>query len=206
MPRPSTTTSRNRQQDTGPSNDDIYLEEDAEENASNIDEADEADDDEEEEDDGEENEQDSEVDERRKQHATNTSFNESIDDIGKWSSKKKKVKKVCRHFAYDVIKRISHTFEWEPEQFADLLIAMSRELGLNLPNIKRMIEATELGSPQLLLVLADNGINFATADVLSIFLRSSSNIPSYIKLVDDALEVGLFQLQDADVLTKVKHC
>jgi len=125
--------------------------------------------------------------------------------VGRWANRKKKELKICRHFSYDILIRVHDTLEWEPEQLAELVIAISKEMGLTLKDLQRMLEKTNLGSPQLLSVLADAGYEFDIKDILSLFLRTSDNILSYIKLIDDALEIGLLSLHDSAVLNKVSH-
>jgi hypothetical protein len=124
------------------------------------------------------------------------------DAVGDWGKKKKRIRKYCRHFSYDLLYRAVR-YGWEPEQLSDLLLLVVKELGLDIAQIKKIIEKTRIGTPPLLSRLSDRGYRFSVSELASILLNYSASIDEYIRLVDDALEMELVTLDTVDPLYTV---
>jgi hypothetical protein len=134
---------------------------------------------------------------------TQAKENKFDDYQGKWAGKQSKTRKICRHFSSDLLVRAVR-YEWEPEQIADLVLLVAKEMNLDSPQILRMIRKKRIACPRLLSYLSDRlDLGLSLSDVTSAFLVSAGSMPAFIAMVEEALEMELIRLDSPDSINEV---
>lgn len=120
------------------------------------------------------------------------------------SSKTKKTLKICRHFAYSLI---SNAVEmgWEEQEIANLIKLVANQLDFNEAQLIRCLENTATGSPATISCLLEGSdYSFSTPQLVSVILSNARNTDHFIALMGEACECDLFDLSNADTVTKVQ--
>lgn len=133
------------------------------------------------------------------------SDNESLSEVETGSADRaataKKKKKICRHFAYQLIAN-ALDMGWEEHEVANLLLLIGSQLEMDNKKMVKCLQASASGTPGVVVQLIDNGFVFTSAQLLSLFVNSnaSSNLGRSMSI---AMEHNLFNLNDQDTLNTV---
>jgi hypothetical protein len=107
--------------------------------------------------------------------------------------------KICRRFAGALLVR-AESSGWEDHELASLLFCVVDELGLEGDEVVKLARKYKVGKPMVLSALMDEGVNLEPGQILSCLRGSLHPRASFAQVIEEALEQGLFDLHNTEVL------
>jgi len=110
--------------------------------------------------------------------------------------------KACRLFGAQLAVN-SEAAGWDVEETARLIHLIARTLDFSSAKLIVFINELKIGSPVLIATLIDQGYEFTTENILTMIKQEAGSRDRWIKSISNALDQGLFDLRNMEVVRQV---